>query len=130
MANPNYSSFLLTAQYGDGDDTGQNTNIYEAATDEMDQVEHKYIYGVPVGGMYVELAHYSEVRQVVAQVLSDTNPGVIFWVDSQTAALVPEYVEPEEHVSFCVPDCAAGIMLYALDADTDWHLAFAGVQDG
>lgn len=130
MPNPNYSSFLLTAQYGDSDDTSQNTNIYEAATDEMDQVENKYLYGVPAGGLYVELAHYSEVRQVVAQVLSDTQAGVIFWIDSQTGALVPEYVQAEEHVSFCVPDTVAGIMVYAWDEDTDWHLAFAGVQDG
>lgn len=128
MPNPNYSSFLLSAIYGDDDESGQSTNIYEAATDELDQVEHKFLYGVPVGGLYVELAHYSEVRQVVAQVLSDTQAGVIFWIDSQTGAIVPEYVQPEEHVSFCVPDTAAGIMLFGWSDDTDWHLAFAGVQ--
>lgn len=128
MPNPNYSSFLLSASYGDSDDSKQNTNIYEARSDDLDQVEHKYLYGVHAGGLYVELAHYSTVRQVVAQVLSDTNAGVIFWNDSVTGALVPEYVQAEEHVSFCVPDTAAGIMLYAWDADTDWHLAFAGAQ--
>lgn len=136
MPNPNYSEFRLDATYGpDSADWNagglpsgsQNTNIYSAISTDSDEIDHKYVVAVPLGGLYIELAQYSSVVQVVLQNTSSFN-GSTFYIDNTTGALVPGFVQADEHVSFCDPDVTAGIMLYSIAAQelTDWHIAIAG----
>ena len=128
MPNPNNSELKLRALYGADDGVLQPTDIYSAMVDDSDQIEHKFVENVTVGGQYVELAHYSRVKQMIVQNTSDTASGVVFYLDALTGAIVPELVLPEEHVSFCVPDVATGVMLYAWTDPISWHLAFVGAK--
>jgi hypothetical protein len=131
MPNPNYSELRLVANYGEDDGAaipdGQSTNIYSAVSDDSDEIDHKFVYGVPIGGLYIELVHYSSVKQVVLQNISAFN-GSTFYVDNTTGDLVPGFVLAGEHVSFCDPDITAGIMVYSIAAqdDTEWHMAICG----
>lgn len=130
MPNPNVSELRLRGWYGEDSDKAQLTHIYSSITDSADQVEHKFIENVDkLGGQYVELAHYSEVMQMIVQNMGNTD-GVVFYVDSYTGSIILEYVGSGEHISFCVPDVATGIMLYAANNDelTKWHLAFMGAK--
>jgi hypothetical protein len=134
MPNPNASVLRLRIKYGEdpldpvGD--GQKPNNYDAVSDDSDEVDHKWVYGVPIGGTYVELAHYASVKQVVLMNTSIFN-GATFYIDNTTGALVPGFVLPGEHVSFCDPDVTAGIMLYsiAVAEPSEWHIAICGRKD-
>ena len=131
MPNPNMSEMLLMGNYGPDVDSAQPTKIYEAVSEDSDEIDHKYVEDVFVGGKYVELAHYASVKQVVIQNTS-TFQGVAVYTDATTAALVPDYVRAGEHISINHPDVAAGIMLYARfggNEDSTWHLAIIGRQD-
>jgi hypothetical protein len=127
MANPNYSEFRLDAVYGSD---SQSTNIYSAISEDSDEIDHKFVFAVPLGGLYIELAHYTSVKQVVLQNMSSFN-GSTFYVDNTTADLVPGFVLADEHVSFNDPDVTAGIILYSIAAQelTDWHIAICGRKD-
>lgn len=134
MPNPNYSELRLLANYGEDPESttpdGQGTRIYAAISDDSDEVDHKYVEEVYLGGKYVELAHYNSVKQIVIQNISDVW-GVTFHTDATTAALVPDYVAPGEHISINNVDVTAGVMLYArfiLEA-SKWHLAICGRKD-
>ena len=130
MPNPNFHEMRLRAKYGESSTEIQKTQIYEAVSEDSDQVDHKYLENVPWAGMYVELAHYTDVKQVVAQNISLFN-GIVHYIDNTTGALVPIFVLAGEAVSFCDPDVTAGIMLYS-NADieiTKWHLAFMGARE-
>lgn len=128
MANPNNSEMKLRAYYGADEDTLQPTDVYSAMVDDADQIEHKFVEAVPVGGQYVELAHYSQVRQMIVQNMDTVDSGVVFWVDAVTAAIVPMTVLPGEQISFCVPNVTTGVMLYALANTVSFHLAFIGAR--
>jgi len=131
MPNPNYSEMALIGAYGPDEDSFQSTKIYEAVSEDSDEIDHKYVEDVFVGGKYVELAHYTSVKQVLIQNTS-TFQGVAVHVDATTAALVPDYVLGGEHISINHPDVAAGIMLYARfggNEDSTWHLAICGRKD-
>ena len=129
MPNPNVSELRLRGWYGEDADKAQLTHIYSSITDSADQVEHKFIENVSWAGQYVELAHYSQVMQMIVQNMGNTD-GVAFYVDSFTGAWVPQYVTAGEHISFCVPDVTLGIILFSWNADetTKWHLAFMGAR--
>ena len=134
MPNPNYSELRLAIKYGEdptaviGD--GQDTNIYKAISDDSDEIDHKYVYAADIGGTYVELAHYTSVKQVVIQNMSNFN-GQVFYIDATTGALVPDFLLPDEHISINDPDVTTGIMLYsiAVAEPSDWHLAICGRKD-
>jgi hypothetical protein len=139
MANPNYTELRLRAMYGpiSADyiagglpPSSQSTNIYSAISEDSDEIDHKFVYSVPLGGLYIELAHYASVKQVVLQNISAFN-GSTFYVDNTTGDLVPGFVVAGEHVSFNDPDVTAGIMLYSIAAQelTDWHLTICGRKD-
>jgi hypothetical protein len=134
MPNPNYSELRLIAKYGESvganPPDGQDTNIYKAISDDSDEIDHKFLYGVDWGGQYVELVHYASVKQVVVQNIGQT-AGLVFYIDSGTTALVPNWVVGGQHISFCAPDTAIGMFMIAGDPDesTDWHLAFCGRKD-
>jgi hypothetical protein len=134
MANPNRSVLELHATYGHDEDSdpadGQTTNIYQAMSMDSDQIDHKYVYGVDEGGTYIELAHYTSVKQVVIQNIS-SNDGDTFYIDNTTGALIPDAPNAGQHISICDPDVTAGIMLYARlgEPDTAWHLAICGRKD-
>ena len=127
MPNPNYSEFSLDAQYGPDEDTVQSTKIYTAKSEDSDQIDHKFVEEVYLGGKYVELAHYASVKQITIQNMS-TFQGVCVHTDATTGAVVPDYVVAGEHISINNVDVTAGIMLYArfvLEA-SEWHLAVMG----
>jgi len=127
MPNPNYSELALLGSYGPEEDLFQPTKIYEAVSEDSDEIGHKFVEEVYLGGKYVELAHYASVKQIVIQNVSDVW-GVTFHTDATTAALVPDYIAPGEHISINNVDVTAGLMLYArfiLEA-SQWHLAICG----
>ena len=127
MPNPNYAEMALKGVYGPDEDTTQSTKIYSAVSEDSDQIDHKYVEEVYMGGKYVELAHYASVKQIVIENMS-TFQGVCFHTDATTGAVVPDYVIAGEHVTINNPDCVAGIMLYArfiLEA-SEWHIAIMG----
>ena len=134
MPNPNYSELRLLGNYGDDPNAsppdGQGVRIYSAVSDDSDEIDHKFVKEVYMGGKYVELAHYASVKQIVIQNISDVW-GVIFYADATTAAVVPDYVAPGEHLSINNPDVAAGVMLYArfIVEASEWHLAICGRKD-
>jgi hypothetical protein len=138
MANPNHSVLELHATYGEStEDTpedGQTTNIYHAESYDSDEIDHKYVYGVGAGGVYVELAHYASVKQVVIQNIS-TDEGSTFYVDGTTGALIPDRIDSGEHISICDPDVVTGIMVYGNvtpqqpDPQAKFHLAICGRKD-
>ena len=134
MANPNRSVLELHATYGNDEDAnpedGQTANIYEAISDDSDQIDHKFVYDVPIGGTYIELAHYTSIKQVVIQNMSNNN-GSMFYADNTTGALIPDFISAGEHISICDPDVVAGIMLYsvAVQDETDWQIAICGKKD-
>jgi hypothetical protein len=135
MPNPNYSEFRLLANYGEdpytaGVSDSQGTRIYPAISDDSDEIDHKWVYAAELGGTYIELAHYASVKQVTLQNMSAFN-GVSFYVDGTTGALIPDFLLPGEHISFCDPDVATGIMLYsiAVAEPTDWLIAICGRKD-
>jgi len=123
----------LMAKYGE--DTGaaipdsQNANIPPAISDDSDEIDHKFIYEVYMGGKYVELDHYASIKQIVIQNISDVY-GVIAYLDATTGFIVPDYIAPGEHLSINNPS-NIGMMLYArfvLEA-AEWHLAICGRKD-
>jgi len=122
----------LMIQYGEdaSNQDGQSTCIYPAISDDSDEIDHKFVYGVDSGGQLVELAHYASVKQVVVQNIGATN-GLIFYIDNTTGALVPNRVVPNQHISFCDPQTALGIWITAegLQELTEWHFAFIGRKD-
>ena len=127
MPNPNFSELILKGWYGPDTDHVQSTKIYSAVSEDSDQTDHKYVEEVYLGGKYVELAHYASVKQIVIQNISDVW-GITFHADATTAAVVPDYLAPGEHISINNVDVTAGLMLYArfiLEA-SKWHLAIIG----
>ncbi|MHA2064290.1 MAG: hypothetical protein ACXABY_07915 [Candidatus Thorarchaeota archaeon] len=139
MPNPNYSELRLLSKYGPDSAQynlgglflqSQNQNVYVAVSEDSDEIDHKWVFDVPLGGLYIELAHYVSVKQVVLQNMSAFN-GSTFYVDNTTGDLVPGFVLPGEHVSFCDPDVTAGIMLYSIAAQelTEWEMAICGRKD-
>jgi hypothetical protein len=137
MPNPNYAELRLVANYGEDENAtvsdGWGTRIYPAISDDSDEIDHKFVYQVPLGGLYIELAHYASVKQVVVQNMStqappNLFPGTMFYIDNTTGALVNDWIVGGEHMSFCDPDVTAGIMLYSIAAQelTDWHIAICG----
>lgn len=137
MANPNYSELILHAEYGPDEDGRQTCEIYEAISDDSDEIDHKFVYAVPIGGLYIELAHYTSVKQVILQNMSVAAPpvfffnGATFYVDNTTGALIPDFVQAGEHISFNDPDVTTGIMLYSIAAleETDWEIIICGRKD-
>ena len=127
MPNPNVSEIRLRGWYGEDEDNAQLTHIYTSTTDSADQIEHKFVSAVGIAGQYVELAYFSAVKQIVAQNIS-SNTGVMFYADASTGAIVPQTVLAGEHISFCSPNVALGLGLFAWDQGlpTDWHLAITG----
>jgi hypothetical protein len=115
---------------------GQGTRVEVAASFDSDEIDHKYVYQVPLGGLYIELAHYASVKQVVLQNMSGF-PGDTFYVDNTTGDLINDQLcalpnpPPNEHISFCDPDVTVGIMLYSIAALelTDWHIVIVGRKD-
>ncbi len=124
---PNFSELALKGWYGPDSDSAQSTKIYSAVSEDSDQTDHKWVEDVPWAGRYVELAHYASVKQIVIQNISAFG-GLIFFADATTASVVPEFVAAGEHVSINNPDVAAGLMVYAEDAEkiVSWHLAIIG----
>jgi len=133
VPNPNYSELRLNAKYGEDASTrtdAQNANLFFAISEDSDEIDHKYVYEASLGGLYIELAHYTSVKQVVLQNFSSF-PGATFYIDNTTGALVPGWVPAGQHVSFNDPDVTAGIILYSIAAAelTDWHIAICGRKD-
>ncbi len=127
MPNPNFSEFHLRGAYGPDEDNLQSVKIYKAVSEDSDQIDHKFVKEVYLGGKYVELAHYTSVKQIIVQNIS-TFAGICFHTDITTGAVVPQNVNAGEHVSINNVDVAAGLMLYArfvLEA-SEWHLAVMG----
>lgn len=137
MPNPNYSELRLIANYGlDPTATlsdGQPTRVEVAVSSDSDEIDKKYVYAAPLGGVLVELAHYASVKQVVIQCMATSSgaTGDIFYVDNTTGALVPEAIGVGEHVSFCDPDVTNGILLYsrAVAELMDYHIIIVGRKD-
>lgn len=132
MPNPNLSELRMIAKYGEdggNQDDAQNTNIYSAVSEDSDEIDHKFVYDVYLGGKYVELSHYASIKQIVIQNISGFW-GVVAYLDNTTGAIVPDYVPPGEHISINDPSIV-GLMLYArfvLEA-AEWHLAICGRKD-
>lgn len=130
MPNPNFSELELLCTYGETEGVEeQTTRMYSAVSEDSDQLDHKYVHNVTILGYYVELAHYTAVKQFVIQNIG-TDPGYVMWFDSVTGALVPEYLTSKDEISFCLPDVALGVWIYSEDIldISDWHIVLVGSQ--
>ena len=130
MPNPNFSEFVLHADYGEDTNSLQEIEIYNAVAEDAYEIEHKYIEGADSGGLWVDLTmFFNYVRQIVIQNTSTNGQvGVLWWVDDTTGDLIPTMLQAGEHISLNNPDVTIGIMLFAYEVDevTKWHLATAG----
>ncbi len=130
MPNPNFSELEILCKYGQEEDMEeQTTRMYSAVSEDSDQLDHKYVHNTTIFGTYVELAHYTAVKQFVIQNIGQ-NPGYVIWMDSVTLAFAPEYLFPGDEISFCLPDVVLGVMLYSdsIEETTDWHIVMIGSQ--
>lgn len=132
MKKRNYSELRVVSRYSwpehDPDDR-VNTHIYSVVTEDTDQVKNKWLHGVDVMGLIVDLTPYTSVDWYTIENIS-AQSGFIAHTDTGTGDLVLSLLPPGEHVTYCVPDVATGIFVSAWvpDEEADFHLAFVGRQ--
>ena len=119
MPNPNLSEYIIRCKYGPDADSLLDTKIVECLSDDSDQIENRYVYGIVTRTCLTWM--YSRIKAVIVQDISNvtygTNWGInIEWHDAVYGGpinrdLVNEYlvinaVDPAQNiaVSNVIPD--------------------------